>query len=388
MPRPYDRSVMLNNHVAFYLPNLDGGGAERAVLAVANGFAMRGISVDLVLGMAIGPYIIEVDSVVNVVSLNTQGRLRTIWRLMRYLQRNRPAVIMSAMDLPNVQTVLASRLAGFKGRLIVSQRAVINAIYRNSSFFTRVAYLIGIRFTYPLASMIVSNSDSATQELVKGFGIAADRVVTINNQIDSGRIDRLAKEDLTFPWNDENKVPLLIAVGSLTARKDMATVIRAFALVRTSRPARLVILGEGTQRGNLEALIIELGISDYVRLLGFDVNPYKWISKADILVSASRAEGFPNVIAEALALGKQVVATNCPGDTSKLLGVGQWGRLVGVGDAREMASAICDCLSVPIKSDLLKSRAKDFSPERTVDAYLAVLLPRFVLRSHVNDKVP
>lgn len=384
---PGNQSKIEDTHVAFYLPTLEGGGAERAVLAVANSFARLGLKVDLVLGIAAGPYLAELSSRVNVVNLRTRGKLVTIWRLTRYLWRFSPNVIMAAMDLPNLQTVIASKLAGYKGKLIISQRATIDAVYASNFFLSRIAYCWGLRLIYPLADRIISNSCSAEQELINYYGIDAAKVITISNQIDSARINLLATETISYPWLEEDESPVVISVGSLTPRKDMETVIRAFALVRKSRLARLIILGEGAQRRNLEALITELGLSDSIRLPGFDVNPYKWICKATVLVSASHAEGFPNVVAEALALGTQVVATDCPGDTSKLLGFGRWGRLVGVRDPGEMASAICDSLAAPIQTDLLKGRAKDFSPERTIDAYLNIMLPGAVLRSVANDQV-
>jgi len=159
----------------------------------------------------------------------------------------------------------------------------------------------------------------------------------------------------------------------------MGTLIKAFAVVKAQREARLAIIGEGYQpaeRDRIERLISELGLGESVQLPGFEANPYKWMAAAAVFVSSSTAEGFPNVIAEALALGRPIVATDCPGDTAELLGHGKWGRLVPVGDPQRMAGAILAALDDPDPPDG-RTRAADFAPSKITSAYLKVLLPKF-----------
>jgi glycosyltransferase involved in cell wall biosynthesis len=98
------------------------------------------------------------------------------------------------------------------------------------------------------------------------------------------------------------------------------------------------------------------------------------MAAAAVFVSSSTGEGFPNVVAEALALGGSIVATDCPGDTAELLGHGKWGRLVPVGDPGRMAVAILAALGDPNPPDG-RIRAADFSPASAAEAYLKVLLP-------------
>jgi glycosyltransferase involved in cell wall biosynthesis len=160
----------------------------------------------------------------------------------------------------------------------------------------------------------------------------------------------------------------------LTKRKDIGTLIKAFAYVKQQREAQLVIVGKGLEEPRIASLILALHLGEHVHLLGFDPNPYKWIAAAKVVVSSSTGEGFPNVIAEALALGRAIVATDCPGDTAELLQHGKWGRLVPVGDSRSMAAAILAALEDTSPPDG-RIRAADFSPSKTTVAYLNVLLP-------------
>ena len=154
----------------------------------------------------------------------------------------------------------------------------------------------------------------------------------------------------------------------------MMTLVQAFALVKAKRDVSLVILGKGPEKQRIEELVSDLGLGQDVHLVGFDSNPYKWVKAAAVFVSSSKEEGFPNVIAEALALGSTIVATDCPGDTGELLGHGKWGRLVPVNNAERMAEAILDALDEKKSLDV-GTRAEDFLPSKITSAYLKVLLP-------------
>jgi glycosyltransferase involved in cell wall biosynthesis len=166
--------------------------------------------------------------------------------------------------------------------------------------------------------------------------------------------------------------PVILAVGRLTLQKDFPTLIRAFARLRARRSARLVILGEGELRDELEALVAELGLTADVALPGFVDNPFSWMRGSALFVLSSAWEGFGNVLVEAMACGTPVVSTDCPSGPAEILENGKWGRLAAVGDAEALARAIAEALDDPNPPDV-RARAAFFSVERSVDAYLAIL---------------
>lgn len=360
--------------IAFFLRDLDGGGTERAILTLAGEIAKGGYPVDLVVGDADSDYASEVSTAVRVENFATRSPLLVLCRLNAYLRRRNPTVVMSALDISNIMLVVAARLAGYKGRTIISQRAVVAASLRELAPGRRM--LVGLlqRVCFPRADALISNSYAAANGMRELLGVPGDRIVTIHNGLDADRINRLASEPLNDHLFLKDQTPLIVSVGSLTKRKDMGTLIKAFATVKAQRQAHLVIIGKGPERQNIESLISDLGLSESVHLPGFDPNPYKWMAAAAVFVSSSTGEGFPNVIAEALALGRSIVATDCPGDTAELLEHGKWGRLVPVGDPERMADAILAALDDPNPPNG-RIRAADFSPASTMDAYLKVLLP-------------
>lgn len=365
-----------NIQMAFFLPNLEGGGAERVIVRLANDISAMGGTVDLVLGEEVGAYLAEVSPKVRIVNLSSTGKLLVLFRLARYIKKINPLVVLSAMDFPNIQMILAAKLIGFKGRTIISQRATIAPVYASAGWIRRLVYGLGMRFTYPHATAIISNSYAATSEIQDIAAVCEERVFTIHNSVDADRINRLAKEPLNDGWFLKNSVPLIISVGSLTLLKDRVTLVKAFAIVKAQRNARLVILGEGAERKIIEKTILDIGLSADVYLPGFDANPFRWMCRSAVLVSSSVTEGCPNHLLEALSLGVAIVATDCPGDTSEVLGHGRWGRLVPVGDPASMAAAILASLDDPNLPDG-RVRAAEFTPEKTTRAYLNVLLPGF-----------
>ena len=179
---------------------------------------------------------------------------------------------------------------------------------------------------------------------------------------------------VNHPWFGDGNVPVVLSVGRLSQEKDYATLLRAFAEVVRSRPARLVILGEGSERENLLELASRLGVSQRVALPGFDINPFAYMSKAGVFVLSSRYEGFPNTLAQAMACGVPVVSTDCRSGPREILEDGKWGPLVPVGDWRGMANAIVETLDDPLPAERLISRASVYSVEASVNRYLEVLI--------------
>jgi len=148
--------------------------------------------------------------------------------------------------------------------------------------------------------------------------------------------------------------------------------IRAFAEVRRQRPARLIILGEGEERAELEALIGQLGVAADVSLPGFRDNAMAYMAKSAVFVLSSAWEGLPTVLIEALAAGTRVVSTDCPSGPREILQGGRLGALVPVGDAPALAIAIAATLDRSV--DAVPTEAlKPFTRDAAVDHYLQLI---------------
>ena len=140
-----------------------------------------------------------------------------------------------------------------------------------------------------------------------------------------------------------------------------------------SRPARLVILGEGPERNALAGLARELGVAGRVALPGFVANPFAWMARARVFALSSTHEGLSMVLVEAMACGTPVIGTDCPYGPREVLEGGKWGPLVPVGDAEALAVAILETLSDPVPPHRLAARSRAFSVEACIGCHLALM---------------
>lgn len=359
--------------IALFLPSLAGGGAERVFVELANAFAARGLRTDLVLASAQGPYRTEVDRRVRLIDLKADRLLRALPKLTRYLRRERPAVILSGLDHANVVAVLARGLARAPVRCVISMRSVPSDVYARAGSLRSRILMHFLRRTYCHADAIVANSRAVAFDLAGLLDPPIPPLHVIHNPIDVARVVARSREPFEHPWAAPGAPPLVLGVGSLSPLKDFATLIRAFEILRRSHASRLVILGEGAERGKLESECHRAGVADDVLMPGFATNPFAWMRRASVLVSASVTEGFPNASLQALALGLAVVSTDA-GGSPELLEGGRWGRLVPAGEPGPMAAAIAASLDAGPTADG-RQRAADFSLDRVADQFLKILLP-------------
>jgi glycosyltransferase involved in cell wall biosynthesis len=355
-------------HVAFLLPNLGLGGAERVTLDLARGFAERGAKVDLVLMERSGEFLAEVPEGIGVVDLGAKRLRSAIVPLRRYLKEHRPGALVAAMWPLTTVAVLAAAGLKDRPRVVVSDHAPLLAQYAESASAT---YLLKatIRATYRFADRIVAVCDGLGKELASLAGLPPGRVTTIYNPIPRPGCSESAKS----PW-PERPLKRIVSAGRLKPVKCYPLLVEAFApLAREGDGAVLAILGEGADRAAITETAARLGIADRVLLPGFTPHLGDWLREADLFVSASDYEGFGNVLVEAMHFGLTVVSTDCPYGPQEVLGNGKWGALVPSGDAGALTAAMRVALRHPLSRPEQIARAGEFSLERAFEAYWRVL---------------
>lgn len=330
--------------ITLYMPSLAGGGAQRVFLYLAQGFVERGYEVHLVLAKAHGPYLPQVPPSVRMIDLGASRVLTSLPALVRYLRDARPYALLSALDHANAIAVCARAIARVPTRVVVTVHSTPSRVVANARTLRAKMLPTWARFFYRRADAVVAVSQGVASELVHYVGVPPQKVTVIYNPAVTPELFRKADEPLHHPWFCKGEPPVVLGVGRLTEAKDFTTLVRAFALLRQHRPARLMILGEGEDRSQLEQLVEELGLSEDVAMPGFVQNPYPYMKQASVFVLSSKWEGFGLVIGEALALGTPVVSTDCPTGPAEILRGGELGKLVPVGDYRAMAQAIAECL--------------------------------------------
>ena len=317
-----------------------------------------------------------------------QPRGRTLLELPRLLAKaHRLARIARDMDAAVVSTFLnRSHTIALLSKMLFAPRLRIainvhemlsDHLERHFSAVERRFMHAFIRRAFPQARAIVAVSEGVKQDLVRHFSIAPDRIIVVPNPVDVERIRRASEAAMTtggFLRGGKS----IIGVGRLVHLKGFDLLIRAFARLDPSLHASLLIIGDGDQRSALERLIAELALNGRVTLAGRQANPWKYMARADVVALASRSEAFPNVIGEALALGRPVIATNCSPGVAEYLDHGRFGLLVPPDDVDALAAGLERILSDDELRQALASRAPSradaFGLSRVVHRYEQVLV--------------
>ena len=360
--------------IAIFVPSMRGGGAERMMFNLAGGLVERGYAVDLVLVRGEGAYLARLPAAVQVIDLKSSGVFASLPALVSYLRRSPPDVMLAAMTHTGLTAIAARWLAQAKMRLVVSERNNLSESVRdNPSIKTRLFPILA-RLLYPSADAITAVSRGVAQDFAQQTHLPEQSITVIYNPTVTPQLLSDAAQPVTHPWLMDKQFPVILCAGRLVEQKGFATMLRAFQQVNAALPSRLIILGEGEKRAELEALVQTLGLQGSVDLPGFAENPFAYMRHADLFVLSSQYEGFPNVLVEAMACGCPVVSTNCPDGPFEILDGGRYGRLVPVGDADALAQAIIATLRQPPPPTLLSQRAQQFSVDNITSEYLSVLL--------------
>jgi glycosyltransferase involved in cell wall biosynthesis len=335
MPRP--------RRIAFVINSLAGGGAERVFCRLIEGLAepLSAWDTDVYL-LDDEPPAYVLPSFARVHSLNShRGALPSFARLLGALRSAKPDVAVSFLTRANCATVLAAQRLGFP--TVISERVATADHFGRGPGGVLKRLVTGE--AYRRADAIIAVSQGVKHGLVAQCGVRSDKIDVIPNPVDAPRIKALALEP------PQHRLPekAIVCVCRLAANKNVAMLIEALA--RSGLPHHLLVLGEGPERSALAQRARALGLGERVHFLGFLSNPFSVMARAEMFASASNAEGFPNALAEALALGLPSVFTNCRAGPAEILAddaaleisamhPARYGVLTPVGDVEALAEAL------------------------------------------------
>jgi glycosyltransferase involved in cell wall biosynthesis len=328
----------------------------------------QGYRVIFLLDRVQGELLSQVPAGCEIKGLCGGRQIRALPKLVRYLKRTRPDLLIANMEHMNVMAVMARALAQAPTRIVATQHSTFSEQIKRRSWQFRALPLI-YRLAMPFADAIVAVSRGVADDLASAAGLRRTAMTVIYNGVVADDFDTRAAREPEQQWFADGR-PVVLGMGRLVAEKDFATLIRAFERVAQATDAKLVILGEGPLRASLEDQVKSLGeLSNRIALPGFVANPLPLLRRARLFVLSSRAEGFGNVIAEALACGTPVVSTDCPFGPAEILDHGQFGTLVPVGNADALGRAILNGLrQEPDRAELVR-RGRLFSVAKCASNY-------------------
>tara|TARA_B100000212_G_scaffold89261_1_gene65453 strand:- start:27714 stop:28835 length:1122 start_codon:yes stop_codon:yes gene_type:complete len=336
--------------IAFFIPKLTYGGAERVIIDIANNLSKRGYLIDIVLAKGGKIYLEEISPSVNIINLNSKSTILSFFNLSRYIQKSRPNGIISALSHANCVVLLSRKFVNNNTKVVVSER---NISYRNTFNkigFKRFILDLLIKYLYPEAKCIVTVSEGVRESIINTYKFKRDHVKAILNPCDFQKINNLKSKcmlnsKIINGFKSENQ-KIILSVGSLTIQKNYSLLIKAFKIVSQEINCKLIILGEGPERSKLDELCRNLAIdSNSIYMPGFIANPFPYMKACDLYVMSSLWEGLPNVLIQALACKCNIISTDCDAGPREILEDGKWGRLIKVNDTNGLANAMIEELS-------------------------------------------
>lgn len=360
----------------FLINSLTGGGAERVMCTLLTYSEAEREEFDITLAVLDNePAGNTPPDWVDVRQFDCRFSLpRSIMTVRKLHAELRPDVSLSFLNRANWANALGSRAP-----FVLSARA--HTSHHLANGLRGAVSRTMVRALYPRAAKIIAVSDGVANDLREKFDVPAEKLISIPNPVDVAAIQTKSREAPPVAIDG----PFIMSAGRLVKVKNFAMLIRAFAAA--GGEGKLVIAGEGEERGALEALARELGVGDRVILPGYIANPYPLMAAADMFVLSSDSEGYPNALIEGMAAGRPVISTNCDSGPSQILAdaprhaiqgitYAEHGVLVPVDNADAMAEAI-HALGDPAKREAYgkkaAARAGAFSAAAIKDRYWDVM---------------
>ena len=359
--------------ILFVMHELSVGGAERVVSNLVNNLDREKFDIHLCLFKKKGAL---VDTLLEDITLHDLKASRVITsghKLFLLILQLKPDIVFSSITHVNL--------------LIATFIPLLKPFFKNIKFISREVNIPSIRAKYMPNSRkldrfykrvihnfdaIIAQSNYMKEDIQKSYNIDSKKVFVINNPLNVKLIhETLLKDTRGEQLFNPDKINIL-AVGNLRRQKGFDVLLRGMPLL--SDKYHLNIIGEGKERSLLEEMIRELDILEKVTLLGAQKNPYKYMRDADINVLSSRYEGFPNVILEANACGKFVVAFACPGVSEEIIDNDVNGILVEAGDYTALAAAIDKYAHLPHNEAVIIETSKKYAVHKVLQNYKQLFL--------------
>lgn len=372
--KPLD-SCHRETDLAIFVATSGHSGVDRIISNLLPEFSRAGLRVDLLRVRNHGPWIKDLPPGARAIDLERKHVTHSLRPLTRYLRDNRPRVMLSDKDRANRTALRALQSAKVDTRCFLRLGTTASANLANKGFLDAWIERRSLR-RYWMADGVIVPSTGAAEDLAHIAGLAREHIHVLPNPVITPEMEKgtVADTPTPHPWlSDDAQLPVVLACGSLTPRKDYATLINAFAALQRLQPSRLLILGRGDEYERLTHLARELGIGDRVEFPGFIDDPLPWMRRAAVFAHTSRWEGLGIVLIEALACGTPVVAMDCPSGPAEVLDHGRYGTLIRLGDIDGFTNALARAIISGTDRAANRERAQEFTTKAAAAAYIAAL---------------
>lgn len=350
--------------ILYVITGLVLGGAEKVVIDLAD--QMNALGHNVKIAYLTGEVIIKPSSPdIEIIALH----LNSVKDFLSASKKYRKLVKSFRPDVVHAHMVHANIFARLNRTVFSIPKLICTAHSSNEGGKVR---MLAYRLTNHLSDINTNVSQEATQAMINKGAFTKSSVITVSNGINLNRFKNKPKS-----IRREKNTLNFIAVGRFTDAKAYPNLVNAFAILKNNnnRAINLTIVGDGELRSQIESLIKELNLDKDITLLGRRSDIPELLSQADIFVLASKHEGLPTVVIEAMACECYVVATDCGGSAEIL---GDTGQLVPIEDSQALADALQNAIALSVEdrtqnNEKARARVEQlFSLETSVQKWLAL----------------
>ncbi|MBM7333638.1 glycosyltransferase [Alloalcanivorax marinus] len=364
---------MKKKRVAVVCYDMQWRGVQQTQKRLAASLVDLGYQVDLVLVNAVGPLMEDLPQSVDVFDLEASSAKKALPGLVKYFKKRRPLGVLASEDHVNCMVIIATRLVSPNTKVSISCHVSPSTWLSDatSPFKKEWWVKLAIKALYPMANQCVLLSQKMAFEYRSEVGLKGLNFKVIPNPV-APRDNEVALPP--HRWLSEDKSvriePVIIAVGALSRLKNFSLLVSAFSLLNKQKKSKLIIIGEGPKRKELENQIKLEGLVSSVELVGFQSKPMSFMAHADMLVMSSLSEGFGNVLIEAMAAACPIVSTRCGGGVEEILADGKYGELVEINNPEALAAAMARTLDQPIQPNVLIKASRRYDPLEITSRYM------------------
>ena len=338
--------------IIFFLPT-GGGGAQRMSVTIGKMLDLNEFDVRFVIvGKDEGPIKNYIPNNYPIEFLKVRNRWAFMtFRLFLYIKKEKPYKVFCSLQYMNPRVVIAAKLAGIK------------SVIRSSNILRKYSWDISflMKISYKYAQYVIAQQDLMRNQLIQKLLLEPNRVVTIHNALDIESIERLSRAPSPYPAFRHIKI---VWAARIAEQKGQDVLIKAFKILKNDiKDIHLYLVGRYSNNDaffvKLKKLIDLYDLKEYVHIVGFDANPYRWMKYCDCYVLPSRFEGLPNSLIEASYLKRPLAATCCIPIISEIIKDGINGYTAKVEDPYSLSEAIKKAINLQTAPFLYKGGKPD-----------------------------
>lgn len=352
----------MKNKITILLPDLNGGGAEKNFLILANYWSQNNINVELLLLKKRGVFLNYLNKNIKVIDLNVNKIRYSFFKLLYYFYYTDSNILLVSLWPLTSITILSKIFSLKKINVILFEHQILSKSYLNNSNKTSLILKLSINLTYYFSHKLICVSNFVKLDIEKML-LYNKKIDVLYNPVYIEKNNIILTNDKIKKMWGINDIKIL-CVGSLKPEKGHKTLIQAISIIKknTNLNIKLFIFGEGSLKPDLQELIFSLKLENEIKIKNFKYDLTSWYSSCDLFILPSLHEGFANVIVEALSFQKKIISTKC-GGPEEILQYGKFGKLIDINNPKMLANSIVNYNNLNYDKNKLLNRAKEFSKE-------------------------